>query len=224
MSKAQLVVQSASSIVVTPPAEARSAIATYDAMVRAIRECHDIDMAAQMQSQAAALAVYHAQARDSESENLMREIRIRAQRRAGQILEQMKADGTRRKQHVVARNADPSAPPTLAALGITGKESSNWQALAKVPEEKFEQHLSDAREAGKPAVMRDVVALSRGKKPTRARTDAASLSACLVRLCNVRTAPEDLAAMFDDEDRPDIKNRLDEAVGLLLSIQQAWRV
>lgn len=206
------------------PVEARSAVAQYNAMCEAIKACHDIDVAAQMQSQAAALAVYHAQARDSESENLMREIRIRAQRRAGQILEQMKADGTRRKQHVVARNADPSAPPTLATLGITAKESSNWQALAKVPEERFEQHLSDARKAGKPPTMRDVAALSRGKKPNRARTDAASLSVCLVRLCNVRTDPEDLAAMFDDDDRPDIKNRLDEAVGLLLSIQQAWRV
>jgi hypothetical protein len=74
-----------------------------------------------------------------------REIRLRAERKAGALLGNMeKAKGIagpgRGKAGRPARGAFNEAP-TLRDLGITRDESSKWQKLAAVPQDQFEAAL-----------------------------------------------------------------------------------
>jgi hypothetical protein len=58
----------------------------YDQMCNAIAECSRVDEAKEIRDQAKALEVYAAQANNTEAERKACEIRIRAERRAGQLL------------------------------------------------------------------------------------------------------------------------------------------
>lgn len=62
---------------------------------------------------------------------------MRAERRAGHLLKDMKVTG----QRVSSENGRPTEASTrarLSDLGITRDQSSKWQALAEVPEHQFE--------------------------------------------------------------------------------------
>jgi len=73
------------------------------------------------------------------------EIRLRAERRAGQLLAEMeKAKGSPGNQHTgPVERADRSK--TLPELGISRDQSSQWQKLAKIPEEEFEEAVRAER-------------------------------------------------------------------------------
>jgi hypothetical protein len=55
----------------------------------------------------------------------------------------------------------------LPDLGITPKQSMNWQAEAAVPEQMFEQHISETKAEGKPLTTAGVVKLAREAKTRR---------------------------------------------------------
>lgn len=124
--------------------------AKYQAMVVAIRECHQVDEVKMMRDQARALEEYMKQAQNQEAERKACEIRIRAERRAGEILRDMdKAKGVqmdgRDESGSFRRSQDATTekPKTLSDLGINKTQSSRYQALANIPEDIFEQHLAD---------------------------------------------------------------------------------
>jgi len=75
------------------------------------------------------------------------EIRLRAERRSGQLLAEMeKAKGTAgsgSNQHEVWSHR--STAPVLSDLGISKDQSSQWQKLAKVPDEEFEEAVRAER-------------------------------------------------------------------------------
>lgn len=119
-------------------------IVKYDAMCKAIRECHQVDEVVNIRDKARALEVYAAQALNTDAERKACEIRLRAERRAGELLRDGKRDGSVRpkgKSHVASNDMREEAK--LSDLGITRDQSSKWQALAEVPEEQFEQALRD---------------------------------------------------------------------------------
>ena len=95
------------------------------------------------------MAAYARQAKDTELLKWVTEIKVRAERRAGQMLAEMEknrgAEGTGSNQHEV-RSHDVTAPPKLADLGITKNESSRWQKLAGVSDESFEHAVAAAKE------------------------------------------------------------------------------
>ena len=62
----------------------------YDAMCSAIAACSRVDEAKEIRDRARALEVYAKQAQNKEAERTAAEIRIRAERRAGQLLREMK--------------------------------------------------------------------------------------------------------------------------------------
>lgn len=126
----------------------------YDAMVRAIAECHAIDEIKDFRDKAMALELYQRQAQNLEAERKACEVRLRAERRCGEILNAMRERGEMaRGVQMNGRNeygdyrqsqretAEP--PKTLSDLGISKTQSSRWQALANVPEEQFEEALRD---------------------------------------------------------------------------------
>lgn len=59
--------------------------------------------------------------------------------------------------------------PTLPVLGVTAKESSRWQALAEIPEKKFEEILRSEKASSEAAIVRERRRGPSGGLPTYAR-------------------------------------------------------
>ena len=84
--------------------------------------------AKEIRDKARALEVYAQQAMDSESERWVHEIRMRAERRAGELLKETKEIGQRvneKGSNKVSRGTTPTA--TLSDFGISRDQSSDWQ-------------------------------------------------------------------------------------------------
>ena len=132
-----------------------TALIRYDAARKAIASAYRVDEAKKIRDKAEAVRTYAKLAGDLEMQNMAAEIRIRAERRAGQLLSDMeKNPGTRgegrpRKDGTkIRRSVGPTAyPPTLDEIGISKDQSSKWQRLALlVDETTFEKALVQARE------------------------------------------------------------------------------
>ena len=132
-----------------------TALIRYDAARRAIASAYRVDEAKKIRDKAEAVRTYAKLAGDLDMQNMAAEIRIRAERRAGQLLSDMeKNPGTRgegrpRKDGTKIRRSVGSTayPPTLDEIGISKDQSSKWQRLALlVDESTFEQALVQARE------------------------------------------------------------------------------
>jgi hypothetical protein len=93
-------------------------------------QLRDIGISRDQSHQALALEVYARQAQNMEAERKAVEIRLRAERRCGQLLKDMKERGERAKTSVDVRHAQESQPATLTDLGISKTQSSRWQKLA----------------------------------------------------------------------------------------------
>lgn len=100
----------------------------------------DIAEAARVYAQAAKLGL--------ENQNEAAEVKIRAERKAGEMLAQMPknegAKGTGSNQYEV-RSQPVTAPPTLEELGIEKMQSHRWQTMASLPAEAFEDHIHDIK-------------------------------------------------------------------------------
>jgi hypothetical protein len=132
-----------------------TALIKYDAARKAIAAAHRVDEAKKIRDRAEAVRTYAKLAGDLDMQNMAAEIRIRAERRAGQLLSDMeKNPGTRgegrpRKDGTkIRRSVEPTAyRPTLDEIGISKDQSSKWQRLALlVDESTFEKALVQARE------------------------------------------------------------------------------
>ena len=97
----------------------------YDAMCEAIAACYTVDEVKEIRNKARALEVYAQQALNVEAERKAAEIRIRAERKAGELLREMKQNGTRDSG---GKGRIESRPPThLKDIRITRDQSSEWQ-------------------------------------------------------------------------------------------------
>lgn len=99
----------------------------------------------------AAMAAYARQAKDQELILWATEIKVRAERRAGEMLAQMpKNQGAkfngRGPDGSFRQSIDVSAE-TLADVGVSPMQSSRWQALAAMPDERFESAVLTERKA-----------------------------------------------------------------------------
>lgn len=122
---------------------APSSLVRYDAACRAVAECKAVDEVKDWRDKAAALQAYARQAKNKQLEVDAAEIRIRAERRLGQMLEQSAESGERQ-----TRGGDAQAKsslPTLADMGISKDLSARAQQIASIPEEEFEQTLAEHR-------------------------------------------------------------------------------
>jgi len=107
----------------------------YNKMKFAIQECHKVDEIKLIRDKAEAYRYAMIQAK--ESPDLIRkaeEIKLRAERRAGELLPEQITIGTK------------SHPTTLSDIGVTKDQSSSWQRIASIPEEKFEEYIQDKKE------------------------------------------------------------------------------
>lgn len=118
----------------------------YDEMCRAIEAAYRVDELKDLRDKALAIEYYARQAQNVEAESQACEVRLRAERKAGQLLRQIeKAKGAPGNQHTGPLKRPAQSNPTLSDLGVSKQQSSDWQKLAAVPEATFEQALKEPR-------------------------------------------------------------------------------
>lgn len=127
----------------------------YEAACRALAECKAVDEVKAWADKAAAMQAYGRMAKDKSLEVDAAEIRIRAERRLGEMLAAQKADGglNRGAQGVGSNqyatkevSSSSTRTPTLASAGISYDLSSRAQKLAAIPEQEFEETLGEWRD------------------------------------------------------------------------------
>lgn len=121
----------------------------YEQARTALAAVHSYDEVKDIMDQAERAAVYARQANDSDLIKYATEIRVRAQRRAGEMLAQTeKATGAKGIGPIAVTewNRNQPVPATLEEIGVTKKQSSNWQALASMTEEHFEATVEAAKD------------------------------------------------------------------------------
>lgn len=126
----------------------------YDAACKALAAAKSVDEVKRIRNQAEAMRAYAKQAKNRKLEVDAAEIRIRAERRLGELIKAQKDSlglakggehGGRRKKDG-SRSAPSNARATLAEAGVDKKLSSRAQKLAAVPKAKFEGMLGEWRE------------------------------------------------------------------------------
>jgi phage N-6-adenine-methyltransferase len=121
----------------------------YENARRALAEAHRVDEAKGIRDKAVAMQVYAKQAKDTQLIGYATEIRLRAERKAGELLIELRENGGRDPGGHGRRIElqTETQLPRLADLGITKTQSFRWQQLAALSEEKFEQKVDRAKSA-----------------------------------------------------------------------------
>ena len=130
-----------------------SELVKYEAAKVALAEAKRVDEVCLIRNQSAAIAAAARMAKDKQLEIDASEIRIRAERRLGEMIQAQKdgeglATGGEHggRPKIDGTRAEPSnATPTLADIGISKKLSSRSQAIASIPEDEFEEVLDEHR-------------------------------------------------------------------------------
>lgn len=133
----------------------------YDAARRALAAAHSVDEVRDIRDKAEAMRAYARQAGDVEMTNWAAEIKVRAERRAGEMIR----DGGVRPGKPTANSV------TLKELGISENDSARWRKVAAVPEREFEAHITDTLAAGRELTSAGVRKLAKQSAPQRRAAD-----------------------------------------------------
>ncbi len=127
----------------------KTALVKYEAARRALAAARATDEAKDIRDKAEAMRVYARQAKDRQLEVDAAEIRIRAERRLGELIRaQQETVGLAKgggDTSTGTRKVPVQEPPTLAEAGISKKLSSRAQKLAAVPQDNFEELVGEWR-------------------------------------------------------------------------------
>jgi hypothetical protein len=139
-----------------------TALAHYDAACKALAEARAVDEVQGIRAEAEAVRAYAKQAKNRQMELDAAEIRIRAERRLGEL---MAAQGETVGRAAGAKGIGTSAgynstrtldsPPTLTEAGIDKNLAHRARTYAAVPEAKFEKLLKDKRRRASVRVVLD---------------------------------------------------------------------
>lgn len=123
---------------------------------RLLAECKTIDEAKEIHDIAIAARHYaKVHKLGKEASNHASEITLRAARLIGKMLqEKVKPGNPQLSQGAIIR-------PKLSALGITLSDSSRWQAIADLPQDKFEEHLAQVQSSNEELTTVGLVRLAR---------------------------------------------------------------
>jgi N6-adenosine-specific RNA methylase IME4 len=147
----------------------------FDRARQALEEAHSFDEVKQIRDQAEAIRAYIKQQKGSLiMQNQAAEIKIRAERRAGEMLgETEKQHGARPADNFTGLH-DVIPPPTLKELGISEIQSHRWQTMADVPEERVEQLIEEVTAAQDELTSKAIYNIAQKIKHEVARADKVS--------------------------------------------------
>lgn len=135
-----------------------------------LAECKDTDEVGEVRDQAKAVEMYLRSRKASiDAQQDAAEIRLRAERRLGELTKEIprskgaakKGVGRRGKKNGVA--LDDGVVP-LSERGIDRRDAANWQALAAIPEKRFDRYVTEARQKGERISAKTPIALERQDK------------------------------------------------------------
>lgn len=126
----------------------------YEQARTALAACHSVDEVKDIRDKADAMAAYARQAKDQDLIQWATEIKVRAERKAGEMLSSMdkhrgtllngSEKGAGRGESF--RQSQESDGRKLADLGISRNQSSRWQSLASMTDEHFETAVATAKD------------------------------------------------------------------------------
>ncbi len=113
----------------------------FNAARREIMLARDIDEVKQIRDKAEALRLYVKQQGEGlEMQNAIAEIKIRAERKAGELIQEGQHKGEIAKQ---GNQPKSNSVLPLTDLGISKIQSSRWQQIADIPDDDFERHIAE---------------------------------------------------------------------------------
>jgi hypothetical protein len=162
-----------------------TSLVNYDAARSSLQKAHRVDEVKAIRDKAEAIRVYARQANDTEMQNWAVEIKLGAERRAGELIRQQQDSGALASKEK-GRPQKCRDVTTLKSVGISRDQSAKWQKLAAVPESKFEQIVAEAKEKTgeltSAAVLREVVLTMTNANRQLAKIEAETkLAAAVVR-------------------------------------------
>lgn len=144
-------------------AAAVTSLAKLSEARRALAAARTLDDVLDIRDQAEALRAYVKAAGEGlDAANAASEIKLRAERKAGKMLEVMdKRDGG---DAMKARSHDATevGPPSLSDLGIDKTQSSRWQRESKVTDEVFEEYIVSCREERREVTQAGLLNIAKG--------------------------------------------------------------
>lgn len=164
----------------------------------AIAKANSIDEIKDIRDKAEALRQYAKQAGETlEVQNSVAEIKIRAERKAGEILKEMDRAKQGRPHNkptmtVGYSSVDQPAKIKLADVGISHNQSSRWQQVAAISEEEFEEHIATTKAANKELTSAGTQKLAKKIKKQKNRESRKQRN---VELAKQHKVVDDIAAM-----------------------------
>ena len=122
-------------------------LALYKAARTALADAHRIDEVKSLRDKALAMASYAIMAKDTELSRFATEIRLRAERRLGELMAEQKATvglnpGTRPSRKHGGSMTDPPSIPTLASQGIDKHLADRARKAAAMPDAQYEAKIA----------------------------------------------------------------------------------
>lgn len=115
----------------------------YSAARQALAVAHEVDEVKDIRDKAVAMSHYAVQAKDAELSRMATEIRLRAERRLGELMaERPKAQGARDPGTDRGTTRDSSKPASLAEQGIDKNLAHRARKAAAMPDNKFEAKVA----------------------------------------------------------------------------------
>lgn len=131
-----------------------SNLVKYDAARYALEQAVSVDEVKDIRDKAQAMAAYAKQAKDTKLVEWATEIKVRAERKAGQMLAEL--------------NLKPG-PKTISSsvlpIDVSKTQSSRWQKLAAVPGDQFEQAVIAAKEVAGEVTTAAMLRIERAQNP-----------------------------------------------------------
>jgi len=148
-----------------------TALVKFDRAKRALAEAKSIDEVKLVRDQAEALRLYFRQQRDSLiMQNDIAEIKLRAERRAGELLAEMeRSKGGRPPENCRHDVGNSEYRQALDDSGIDERIAQRWQTEAQVPDEAFEQYVIETKSAAGELTSKDLYKLGQRVKQAAER-------------------------------------------------------
>jgi hypothetical protein len=182
---------SSTTIAVGPSPTDYSLPMAYRRLLTSIARARDVTECVKVRDAAVALRALAKMARNTAAERDVAEIRLRAERKVGEVcLELTKLQGTRGRNNAARADGRKTKASQLAAAGITVQQSKIWEKLAAIPSPTFEAALATAPSLSTRAV------LHAAWKPSRT-TATTSVDPVALRLWRRLAAFDD--GMLDQE-------------------------
>lgn len=137
-------------------------LAKLDKATQMLAEVRKVDEAKNIIDLAEAARVYAKQVDlGLEAQNHAAEIKLRAQRKAGEILSRMEKAKGGERYHRSQPATSAEIVPTYEELEITKQDASRWQQIASLPAETFESFIAETKDEEKELTTASVLRVAR---------------------------------------------------------------